>query len=423
MSRLAEPIPFVLSELASIAAIRPVSIWGAGNQGRGIATVLKKNKIPVSSFIDSSKQLYGTSPIGIPVKSPDDVKFNNNEKTFIIIAAFFYSEEIETILQRNGLTESVDYIHYSRLKNHDYAVDVSGTCNLRCIACPRAEKGRGERIQGFMTLDTFKKVIDKINREDPFVGNIQLYQWGEPPLNKDLPAMIRYARSRGITCAISSNLNAVIDYRAVIEAKPEWFRVSVSGTESRYEVTHTGGKWQRFKENLQTLGVLRKEIYPEMKVELYYHIYRHTGIDDLAECRTLCETYNFEFHPVYAYLISLDDVLAYREGQKLPKAAKAAADLMLFDLDEGLKIAQKESKKPCDTFRCIHINWDLTVSNCMMYYYPENNNDAGNYLEIPIEKIQRIRQNSSLCRRCLSKGMHRYCAVFSTLAPSVGVEQ
>ena len=94
-----------------------------------------------------------------------------------------------------------------------------------------------------MSLDNFRQVIDKIKTEDPFVGNIQLYQWGEPSLNKYLPEMIVYARSRGINCAISSNLNTNADFQRIIEAKPEWLRISASGWKDAYEITHTGGSW------------------------------------------------------------------------------------------------------------------------------------------------------------------------------------
>ena len=92
-----------------------------------------------------------------------------------------------------------------------------------------------------MGLESFKQVVDKIRREDAFVGNIQLYQWGEPTLNRHLPDMIRYAREVGMLCTVSSNLNHPADFRALMASRPECLRISVSGTGERYAITHTGG--------------------------------------------------------------------------------------------------------------------------------------------------------------------------------------
>ena len=54
-----------------------------------------------------------------------------------------------------------------------------------------------------------------------------------------------------------------------------------------------------------------------MKTELYYHLYRHNQGESLQHIRELCARLDFELHPVWAYLISLDDVLEHLEGKGL----------------------------------------------------------------------------------------------------------
>lgn len=409
-------VQLTIDQLKGKIADRQLYIWGAGNQGRGIASVLREQNIPVAGFIDSSPSLIGKSFAGIMTYAPSQVETVTHNEIFIIIAVFFHGREIEKKCVEMGLQESVHFVHYYHLKPRDYAIDVSGLCNLRCIACPRGTK-RHVDTGGFMSPAVFEQVIDKIKKEDPFVGNIQLYQWGEPTLNKDLPEMISYAQSKGINCAISSNLNTKADFTKIIKAKPEWLRLSASGWAEEYEITHTGGNWQLFLTQLKSIAKGRKAYHPQMKIELFYHLYQHSTGKSFRMIEALCEELDIEFHPVYAYLISLDDVLAYLEGTPLPESAERAKESMLLRLEQGLEIAQKERDLPCDAIRSIHINPDLSVSNCMMYYYPEQNRSVSNFLTSSLADIMEARMSCSLCKRCMRQAMHRYCSAFSTFKP------
>jgi pyruvate-formate lyase-activating enzyme len=297
---------FPIDNLKELSLSKDIYVWGAGNQGRGVAQVLSNFGVNVTGYIDGSKDLHGKIINSTEVFSPKVLE-KNIGNIFIIISVFYYSEEIRVLCENYGLKEGVSFIHYSRLKPRDYSIDISGSCNLKCISCPRATHSNKERDGGFMSLETFKKVINKLKKEDPFVGNIQLYQWGEPTLNKELPEMIAYAKRKGISSAISSNLNLDVDYKRIIRAEPEWFRISSSSWGKDYEISHTGGDWSKFLHNIKVVSKLRKEFYPSMKIELYYHIYKHSIGEPLKKMRQLAKDLDIEFHPVYAYLISLDD--------------------------------------------------------------------------------------------------------------------
>jgi MoaA/NifB/PqqE/SkfB family radical SAM enzyme len=265
-----------------------------------------------------------------------------------------------------------------------------------------------------MNTATFERVLDKILNEDPFVGNVQLYQWGEPLLNPQLPEILRIANARGVQCAISSNLNVNCELAPVIEAGPAWFRISVSGTGEEYEKTHTGASWNRLLENMEELSRLRTTLNPDMKTEVFYHLYKENQGESLDTVRNLCARLGFEFHPVWAYLISLDDVLEHLEGGQLSDEAKEASNMLALDLEQGMALARLEKGKECLVDRCIHINWNLTVSHCMMFFYPQHNIAAENFLETPLADIQKARKSCGLCKRCRTQALHRYCSVYST---------
>jgi MoaA/NifB/PqqE/SkfB family radical SAM enzyme len=401
--------------MLALIADRPLYIWGAGNQGRGLCRVLEKQGMHLSGFIDSSAVVRNCRAVGYEVFSPEQVLHARGRATpFVIIASFFHERDIAARCIEAGLVEGVDFVPYTAIKPFDYAIDISGVCNLRCISCPRSDRTSRRPPEGFMSPETFGRVLDKILDEDPLAGSVQLYQWGEPLLNPHIAEIIGYAAGRGVQCAISSNLNDDRNLASAVKAGPAWFRISVSGCGKNYETTHTGGSWERFLRNFTTLAELRRLYNPDMKTEVYYHLYKHNQGEDIAAVRNLCENSGFEFHPVYAYLISLDDVLKHCEGAPLPKSARKAEGMLALDLDEGMKRARAEADKDCLTLRCVYVNWNLAVSNCMMFFYPDDNVAAENFLETPLSTIAERRRSCSLCRRCKRQALHRYCSVYST---------
>jgi MoaA/NifB/PqqE/SkfB family radical SAM enzyme len=82
-------------------------------------------------------------------------------------------------------------------------IDPINFCNLQCALCPTGNRLPG-RTRSYMAFSTFKKIIDELS---PYLLEIDLYNWGEPLLNKDIFRMIEYARSYNIDVDISTNLN------------------------------------------------------------------------------------------------------------------------------------------------------------------------------------------------------------------------
>jgi pyruvate-formate lyase-activating enzyme len=411
-----------LMQLRTIALERPLHIWGAGNQGRGLCRALQRHGIALKGFVDKSALLHESGALGLPVSVPSEFLAHVTStvpRPFVIIASFFFEQEIATACSAAGLVEDEDYLSYTAIKPFDWAVDISGVCNLRCLSCPRATRREHAQHEGFMSAQVFAQVLDKIQREDPLAGSMQLYQWGEPLLNPQVAEIIRFANSRGMQTAVSSNLNNARNLADAVKAQPSWFRISVSGWGSNYERTHTGGAWEAFHGNFLSLADLRRDHNPDMKTEVYYHLYKHNQGDDLRRVRDLCAEAGFEFHPVNAYVISLDDVLRHLEGGKLPDTARQASEMLAISLEQGMAGAREQQGEECLTLRCVSVNWDLSVSNCMMFYDADENRAAADFLSTPLAEIVERRKSASLCRRCRKQALHRYCSYYAT-APVPG---
>ena len=109
-----------------------------------------------------------------------------------------------------------------------FVIDVVGTCNLRCPTCPVGNSP--ERPRGFMELALFEKIIAKIRRKSPVpTPIINLYNWGEPLLHPDLPAIITILHQAGMRSQLSTNLNVKRGLEAVIAADADALKISLSG--------------------------------------------------------------------------------------------------------------------------------------------------------------------------------------------------
>ena len=82
-------------------------------------------------------------------------------------------------------------------------IEPTNLCNLSCPLCP-AGKDNKEHERGLMKLDEFKKIIDEVGE---YLYEIDLYNFGESLINKQIYDMIEYASKFNIKTNLSSNLN------------------------------------------------------------------------------------------------------------------------------------------------------------------------------------------------------------------------
>jgi MoaA/NifB/PqqE/SkfB family radical SAM enzyme len=398
---------------------RPIYLWGASQTGLGMMYALHRRDVEVTGFIDKRKDLQGGYIYGLPVYGPEEILHGPRRALFpfIINATFQHKNEISSQCEAAGLLPGVDFVYYEQLSPFDYQVVVSGICNLRCISCPLGNMPK-KAPAGIMSASSYARVLDKILKENPYLGIIQLYNWGEPLLNPELAAIIRLTNERQVLCAVSSNLSLARDFEDVIQARPGCFRVSLSGWGETYAITHTRGNWDLVLSNMQRLSELRARYCPEMPVEVTYHLYKHNH-DDAQKIRLLCEKLGFVFRPHMAALLPLDNVASYLHGGQLSPQANNTIEMLMLPIDRALKAAAKECNLSCNFEHAINIDWDLTVKHCGLYYSRTDNIVAASYLETSLEEILAQRRKSRLCRTCREKGLHRFCRFYTGETPDL----
>ncbi len=403
-------MPLSLAEFKQKTAGRDLYLRGARQLGFSVLKALHREGFAVKAFLDASRDLIGSRAGGLPVLAPEALDGRPRGGYFIIIAAAFFYTEIAEEYRAAGLVEGQDFLIATDLVAMEYMIDVSGSCNLRCPSCPRGNFSPQPRA-GFMSPEYFTRVLDKILAEDPLVGAVALYQWGEPLLNKDLAAIIRLAHDRGVLSAISSNLNIRRDFSDVVKARPAWFRVSTSGWEKNYEQTHRGGDWRLLTANLRKLRDLAAEHAPDMTIEVFYHIYKDRR-DDYRRMKELCDSLGLTLRLRHAALAPLDTIADIIHGRPVNSSVQLTRELQSLSVEDCMALAREQKDLPCPYARYQWITWDGLAPLCEEWFHPDLLVSPRPFLEIPLAEIIAARENSPHCRACRQEGIHRCFVVY-----------
>ena len=141
-----------------------------------------------------------------------------------------------------------------------YACSIEPTtrCNLKSPECPTG-LGLIKRDKGDLSLTDFKNRLDSIASHTSY---LTLYLQGEPFLNRDLPAMIKYASHQRIFTCLSTNGHFMNEKIAVeiIDAGLKKIIISLDGTNQKtYEQYRKNGNFGKVTDGIKTLVELRKK--------------------------------------------------------------------------------------------------------------------------------------------------------------------
>lgn len=298
-----------------------------------------------------------------------------------------------------------------KMQKFHFDIDVTGACNLRCPCCPQGNIKDYRLPHGFMEPALLAEILRKGVSECHVTG-ISLFNWAEPLLHPGLPELIRIVQDTGVPCHLSSNLNLLPNVDAIMAAKPTSFKISVSGfTQETYGFSHRGGDIERVKKHLVELVAAKKRNNSATHIFVNYHRYRH-NLKEEPMMRRFAENLGVAFEPVWALMFPLEKILTYvdKEFQDFPLTAEdhQLIGSLAFPLKETLASAQKYHSQPC-RLRDTQISLDFqgNVILCCGVFNAEKYH-VGNYLAIPLEKIQEIRENHGTCKRCMQQGAHAF---------------
>lgn len=135
-------------------------------------------------------------------------------------------------------------------------VELTNTCNLRCIMCPTG-RNVSIRPQGFMSHGTFEKILRECYRHR---CHIRFVRWGEPLLHPELTRFIGMVKGAGLMCHINTNGMFIDDEFIVkiLRLQLDSIKFSFQGvTKEEYEKYRQGAEWERLIINIRNLYLYR----------------------------------------------------------------------------------------------------------------------------------------------------------------------
>ena len=177
-------------------------------------------------------------------------------------------------------------------------LEASTACQLKCPSCPTATGETGKRLGiGFLKFRDFKNIIDK----NPWVSNIELSNWGEIFLNKELIKIIKYAYRHNVTLNANNgvNLNNVDDsvLEALVKYKFRKITCSIDGaSQETYSIYRVKGNLQKVIENIKTINKFKVQYdssYPRLRWQ--FIPFGHNE-HEIRKAREMAKDLNMEFY-------------------------------------------------------------------------------------------------------------------------------
>jgi len=133
------------------------------------------------------------------------------------------------------------------------------SCNLRCPECPSGLRAF-TRPTGMLQNDFFRDTIDQLSKDLLY---LVFYFQGEPYLNPQFLDMVKYASSKGIYTATSTNAHYLSEdnARKTVESGLDRLIISIDGTtQDVYQQYRVGGKLNKVLEGARNIVKWKKEL-------------------------------------------------------------------------------------------------------------------------------------------------------------------
>jgi MoaA/NifB/PqqE/SkfB family radical SAM enzyme/mannose-6-phosphate isomerase-like protein (cupin superfamily) len=258
-------------------------------------------------------------------------------------------------------------------------LEASTVCQLKCPSCPTASGEAGQKLGvGFLTFQDFKKFLDG----HPDISHIELSNWGEVFLNKDLLQILRYAYQENVALHVANgaNLNTVRDevLEGVVKYKLRHITCSIDGaSQETYSIYRVKGHFEQVIQNIRTINAWKaryRSPFPRLKWQ--FIPFGHNE-DDIAAARELARSLDMDFF----VKLSWADLYkpAFSPVRKADLIRKESA-LGVADRDEyRQKYGTDYVERSCcfSLWTVPQVNYDGKVLGCPINYW----GDFGNAYE------------------------------------------
>lgn len=243
-------------------------------------------------------------------------------------------------------------------------------CNLNCVLCPVGQNDKG-REKGLMEFSTFKRAIDECG---PYLYELDLYNWGEPLLNKDIFKMVRYAKKFKIKVSISSNLKHFDEKicSELINSKVDHLVTSLDGTSQE-----SVNKYQVGNDFLEVISNMKKLVQKKRKlnsikpfVQWRFLVTRYNE-DEIEKAKTLAKEIGVDKLEITIFRCDMGNELLLNNKEQFENVQKwLPKNETLSKYDYSNKVKKNPRVNGCGwLWTQSTINWNGSVSPCCAVWH------------------------------------------------------
>lgn len=179
-------------------------------------------------------------------------------------------------------------------------VEASSICQLRCPSCPTGTGQLKSSIVGggFLSPENFGALLDTL----PDVQSVELSNWGEVFLNKNLAELLEIASARGTEITLGNGVNlstaSETNLRAVVRYRVSRITVSIDGaSQETYERYRVGGNFERVIQHVKRINALKRELKSDLpKLSWQYVVFGYNE-HELPLAKRMARELDMEFKP------------------------------------------------------------------------------------------------------------------------------
>jgi radical SAM protein with 4Fe4S-binding SPASM domain len=243
-------------------------------------------------------------------------------------------------------------------------IEPGNICNLHCPLCPTGKNESGV-TKGFIKFELFKEIIDQLKDS---LTTINLYNWGEPLLNKEFISIITYTKqlNKDIRICTSTNLNIRNNklLEDLILSGIDEIIISCDGvSQVTYEKYRRGGDFQLVVENMKFLVKKNKELNKNTLLVWNFLVFKHNE-HEVKIAKEMAEKIGVVFRIGLMRTSMKDEILKPHE-ESIKQDIDWIPDNPDYSAYDKEKYRPKKIIKTCrKPWQEISINWDGKVFAC-----------------------------------------------------------
>lgn len=279
-------------------------------------------------------------------------------------------------------------------------LDASTLCQLACPSCPTATGATGRRLgRGNLRFEDFRDFV----RRNRHVSHIELSNWGEVFLNKDLDRILQHAYRRNVRLSISNGANLnhvrpeVID--SLVRYRLHRITCSIDGaSQETYVQYRVNGDLERVLENVRAIQAAKARHRTKYPALVWQFVAFGHNEHEIARARAMAG----ELGMTFVLKLSWEDLYG------LPDLSPVR-DRELIARESGLGVASRKEylarygesyvERSCcwDLWKAPQINHDGRVLGCPINYW----GDYGNAFQDGLDAVlngEKMRQARAMLR-------------------------